>query len=52
MVAAEQGFEQIVDLLLEQGASPTCVSTCGRKTADFAKTRSIFYTLQAKAIDF
>lgn len=51
MIAASQGYEDLVDFLLTNGADVNIVDKYGKKAVDKAKSQSIFYLLSSVAID-
>ena len=51
MIAAAQGFEDMVEFLLQWNARVDLKDKYGKKVADKAKTQSIFYMVSSAAID-
>ena len=51
MIAASQGFEDMVEFLLRNGADVDLKDKYGKKAADKAKSQSVFYMLSSAAID-
>jgi len=51
MIAAAQGFEEMVEFLLQRNSKVDLKDKYGKKAADKSKTQSIFYMLSSAAID-
>lgn len=51
MIAATQGYEDLVEFLLKHNADLELKDKYGKKATDKAKTQSVFYMLSSAGID-
>ena len=51
MMAANQGYKDIVQILLESGANPDITDKFGKKAYDRAKNQNVFYMLSSAGME-